>query len=63
MAAILTLASTLAAAQLAPTAEWPKTDFERRSVELREIRSGGPPIELRSGEGYISLAGRDFGKR
>ena len=23
--------------------EWPKTDFERRSVDLTEIMSGGPP--------------------
>ncbi|MCZ6496660.1 MAG: DUF3179 domain-containing protein [Alphaproteobacteria bacterium] len=25
------------------TDEWPKTDFSRSSVDLREIRSGGPP--------------------
>ncbi len=25
------------------TDEWPKTDFSRHSVDLREIRSGGPP--------------------
>ncbi len=23
--------------------EWPKTDFEKRTVDLSEIRSGGPP--------------------
>jgi hypothetical protein len=23
--------------------EWPKTDFSRRTVELAEIESGGPP--------------------
>ncbi len=25
------------------TAEWPRTDFSRRTVELEEIQSGGPP--------------------
>ena len=26
-----------------PTSEFPKTDFDRRTVDLSEIRSGGPP--------------------
>lgn len=36
-----------AAAALAQTpsdrAEWPKTDFAKRTVDLAEIESGGPP--------------------
>ena len=25
------------------TTEWPRTDFSRHSIDLKEIRSGGPP--------------------
>ena len=43
LAAVL-LAATAAAAQTpADRAEWPKTDFSKRTVELSEIESGGPP--------------------
>ena len=39
------LAVGAASAQLPPQQmEWPKTDFSRRTVELSEIESGGPPV-------------------
>jgi hypothetical protein len=42
--AALLLAPVLALGQGATDrAEWPKTDFSKRSVELSEIMSGGPP--------------------
>lgn len=42
--AIAGLVSALAWSQdSADRAEWPKTDFTKRTVELAEIRSGGPP--------------------
>jgi hypothetical protein len=38
------LAVSAASAQLRPEqVEWPKTDFSKRTVELSEIQSGGPP--------------------
>ena len=38
------LAFTLgAAAQVPGAAQWPKTNFEKRNVDLGEIVSGGPP--------------------
>ena len=41
---LLLLAAGAAFAQGAhDRAEWPKTDFSRRTVELAEIQSGGPP--------------------
>jgi hypothetical protein len=42
----LALSLTMAGAGAGPAdwrLEWPRTDFSKRSVELREIRSGGPP--------------------
>jgi Protein of unknown function (DUF3179) len=39
---LLCLALT-ASAQTSEDHEWPKTDFSRRTVELAEIESGGPP--------------------
>jgi hypothetical protein len=43
-AAALLLVSTGVLAQVsAERAEWPKTDFSKRTVELAEIESGGPP--------------------
>ena len=40
----LLLTAGLALAQTAQDlAEWPKTDFSRRTVDLAEIESGGPP--------------------
>lgn len=36
-------AGQLAAAQVPGASQWPKTDFDKRSVDLREIMSGGPP--------------------
>ena len=36
-------AAAPARAQQMPTGEFPKTDFDRRTVDLSEIRSGGPP--------------------
>ena len=49
LAAALTLAAVLLAALAGPargqmpTGEFPKTDFDKRTVELSEIISGGPP--------------------
>jgi hypothetical protein len=44
LAAVLALAPAAAAAQSAEDRrEWPKTDFSRRTVDLAEIESGGPP--------------------
>lgn len=37
------LAKDLVYAQLAPSAEWPNTDFHKTLVDLDEIQSGGPP--------------------
>ncbi len=43
LAAVL-LAATAAVAQTqADRVEWPKTDFSKRTVDLAEIESGGPP--------------------
>src|SRR3989338_3126359 len=40
---LFAFAAPVALAQFAwDKAEWPKTDFSRRTVELREIQSGGP---------------------
>src|SRR3990172_5016951 len=40
---LLAFAAPAAMAQFAwDKAEWPKTDFSRHSVDLREIQSGGP---------------------
>lgn len=39
----LALAGAAAAQTSHDRAEWPKTDFARRTVELGEIQSGGPP--------------------
>ena len=39
----LSLLWALAHAQAYPSAQWPKTDFTKRSVEMSEILSGGPP--------------------
>jgi hypothetical protein len=39
----LVLAGAALAQSPADRAEWPKTDFARRTVELAEIQSGGPP--------------------
>ena len=44
LAAALLAAAGAAVAQTAQdVADWPKTDFSRRTVELSEIESGGPP--------------------
>ena len=45
LAAVVLLAAiaTSARAQMPPTGEFPKTDFENRIVDLSEIMSGGPP--------------------
>ena len=45
LAAVVLLAAfaTPARAQMPPTGEFPKTDFEKRIVDLSEIMSGGPP--------------------
>ena len=43
LAAVVLLAAFAAPAQMPPTGEFPKTDFERRIVDLSEIMSGGPP--------------------
>ncbi len=43
IALLLLFAGGLAAQPAAWKAEWPRTDFDRRSVELSEIVSGGPP--------------------
>jgi hypothetical protein len=44
LAAALALAPALAPAQSAEDRrEWPRTDFSRRTVDLAEIESGGPP--------------------
>lgn len=40
--ALFALASATAQTP-ADRAEWPKTDFSKRTVELSEIESGGPP--------------------
>jgi hypothetical protein len=37
------LVKNLASAQLPTDIEWPNTDFDKRSVEMSEIMSGGPP--------------------
>ena len=37
------VAGTTSAQTSSDRAEWPKTDFARRTVDLAEIRSGGPP--------------------
>ena len=38
------VAATAGAAQIEPDrVEWPKTDFSKRTVDLSEIESGGPP--------------------
>lgn len=43
-AALFIFVMTTAAGQTpADRAEWPKTDFSKRTVELSEIESGGPP--------------------
>ncbi len=39
----LVVAGATAAQTSSDRAEWPKTDFARRTVELAEIQSGGPP--------------------
>jgi len=36
-------AGKIPAAAAGWTGEWPKTDFSRHSIDLKEIRSGGPP--------------------
>jgi hypothetical protein len=43
LALILLWASPAAAQSEADRREWPKTDFSRRTVDLAEIESGGPP--------------------
>jgi hypothetical protein len=43
LALILLWASPAAAQSDADRREWPKTDFSRRTVNLAEIESGGPP--------------------
>ncbi len=44
LAAVLLLAATAAAAQTpGDRAAWPRTDFSKRSVDLAQIDSGGPP--------------------
>ena len=45
LAAVVLLAAIVAPAraQIPPTGEFPKTDFEKRIVDLSEIMSGGPP--------------------
>ena len=42
-AVLLAAAPPLSAAPGGWTYEWPKTDFKTASVDLKEIRSGGPP--------------------
>jgi hypothetical protein len=39
----LVVAGATGAQNLSDRAEWPKTDFARRTVDLAEIQSGGPP--------------------
>jgi hypothetical protein len=39
----LALAGAAGAQSLPDRAEWPRTDFARRTVDLAEIQSGGPP--------------------
>ena len=43
IAGILSLCSSVALSQTWYESAWPETDFSRMSVELKEIRSGGPP--------------------
>ena len=43
LGAVLGAAAAPARAQQMPTWEFPKTDFDRRIVDLSEIMSGGPP--------------------
>lgn len=44
LAAAALVAVTAAAAQVEPyRLEWPRTDFSRHTVDLAEIKSGGPP--------------------
>lgn len=43
VAALLLAATAISAQTPADRAEWPKTDFSRRTVDLSEIESGGPP--------------------
>jgi hypothetical protein len=44
LAAALLVAASVASGQTeADRREWPKTDFSKRTVELAEIQSGGPP--------------------
>src|SRR3989441_12577406 len=40
---MLLAAGSAAAQSSGDRREWPKTDFSRRTVELAEIESGGPP--------------------
>ncbi len=42
-AVLLAALATPARGQHLPTGEFPKTDFEKRTVDLSEIMSGGPP--------------------
>jgi hypothetical protein len=43
LSALLAGATVATAQSPADRAEWPKTDFARRTVDLAEIQSGGPP--------------------
>ena len=43
LTALLLTANSAAAQSPADRAAWPKTDFSKRTVELAEIESGGPP--------------------
>jgi hypothetical protein len=43
MAALLLFSAAASAQTAYDRREWPKTDFSRRTVELAEIESGGPP--------------------
>jgi hypothetical protein len=43
LAAALIFSATASAQTAHDRAEWPKTDFSKRTVELSEIESGGPP--------------------
>jgi hypothetical protein len=43
LAAMLAYAAASYAQSAADRREWPKTDFAKRTVELTEIQSGGPP--------------------
>lgn len=61
-ATLFLITSTVGFTQSTLTWQWPDTDFEKRSVNLSEIRSGGPGkdgIPAVSNPGFLSVADED----